>query len=307
MLHHTFSEDIKDELCHFEYLSCNKKAILSSFLTNLLMINFSNNGEEWELRSQHLPTIKLISAFLSELFKVHKKILVSKEKALNKHRAYKLLFNINHKEAVDSLQLNETYPKRILKNSIDKRAYLVGAFLSGGSIGSIDKSQYHLEIRSNKLNYLRLIQKLLHEFNLSITLLQRKNTYVLYIKKAIDVSDFLKIIGANVAMQHLEDKIIARDYYTNLRRMNNLDVANLNKTVSAGQTQIQMINKIRKSNEFKNQPDKFKFYCSIRLQNPEASLKEIVSIFNNKYRISITRTGINHYVIKIKELFKALL
>jgi DNA-binding protein WhiA len=254
-----------------------------------------------------LPTIKLISAFLSELFKVHKKILVSKEKALNKHRAYKLLFNINHKEAVDSLQLNETYPKRILKNSIDKRAYLVGAFLSGGSIGSIDKSQYHLEIRSNKLNYLRLIQKLLHEFNLSITLLQRKNTYVLYIKKAIDVSDFLKIIGANVAMQHLEDKIIARDYYTNLRRMNNLDVANLNKTVSAGQTQIQMINKIRKSNEFKNQPDKFKFYCSIRLQNPEASLKEIVSIFNNKYRISITRTGINHYVIKIKELFKALL
>jgi DNA-binding protein WhiA len=104
-------------------------------------------------------------------------------------------------------------------------------------------------------------------------------------------------------MQELEDKIIARDYYTNVQRLNNLDIANLHKSSLAGIEQVKMIKKIRNLNEFKNAPDKFRFYCSIRLQNPEASLSEMVKIFQNKYQIKITRTGINHYVMKIKDLF----
>jgi DNA-binding protein WhiA len=125
----------------------------------------------------------------------------------------------------------------------------------------------------------------------------------LYIKKSADVSDFLKIIGANHSMYELEDKVIARDYYTNIQRLNNLDMANLHKSSLAGFVQIKMIKQIRHTKEFQSQPDKFKFYCSIRLQNPHSSLSEIVSIFKNKYKIQITRTGINHYVLKIKELF----
>jgi DNA-binding protein WhiA len=199
--------------------------------------------------------------------------------------------------------LNSPTPNNILKTSVDQRAYLVGAFLSGGSINSIDKSIYHLEIRSNKINYLRLIQRILEKFNISISLLKRRNNYVLYIKKATDVSDFLKIIGANNAMQDLEDKIIARDYYANIKRLNNLDMANLNKTSSAGLRQVKMIKAIRYSNDFKNQADKFRFFCTLRLQYPEASLSEMVKIFQTKYKITITRTGINHYAMKIKEIF----
>jgi DNA-binding protein WhiA len=201
------------------------------------------------------------------------------------------------------LELDAKEPIRLLAKIIDQRAYLVGAFLSGGSISSIEKSIYHLEIRSTKINYLRLIQKLLEQFNVSISLLKRRNIFVLYIKKATDVSDFLKIIGANHSMYELEDKIIARDYYANIQRLNNLDVANLHKSSHAGIQQIKMIKLIRDSNEFKNQSDKFKFYCSIRLQNPYASLSEMVKIFQDRYKIRITRTGINHYVMKIKELF----
>jgi DNA-binding protein WhiA len=67
-----------------------------------------------------------------------------------------------------------------------------------------------------------------------------------------------------------------------------------------------MINVIRKTKSFKEQPDKFRFYCSLRLQNPEAPLSEMVKIFENKYQIKITRTGINHYVLKIKKLFNKI-
>jgi DNA-binding protein WhiA len=67
-----------------------------------------------------------------------------------------------------------------------------------------------------------------------------------------------------------------------------------------------MINAIRKTKAFKAQPDKFRFYCSLRLQHSEAPLSEMVDIFMNKYRIKITRTGINHYVLKIKKIFANL-
>jgi DNA-binding protein WhiA len=225
---------------------------------------------------------------------------------LNNRRTYRLIIDGNFKQIANDLQLNSLTPNNILKTIVDQRAYLVGAFLSGGSINSIDKSVYHLEIRSSKINYLRLVQKILEKFNISISLLKRRNNFVLYIKKATDVSDFLKIIGANNAMQDLEDKIIARDYYANIKRLNNLDMANLNKTSSAGLKQVKMIKAIRYSNDFKNQPDKFRFFCTLRLQYPEASLSEMVKIFQTKYKITITRTGINHYAMKIKEIFDAI-
>jgi DNA-binding protein WhiA len=224
---------------------------------------------------------------------------------INNRRIYKLTLEGNFEQINSDLQLNEIYPKQILGNSINVRAYLAGAFLSGGSINSVEKSNYHLEIRSSKLQYLRLIQKLLQPFNISITLLKRKNNYVLYIKKAANVSDFLKIIGANSAMMQLEEVIISRDYYNNVQKLNNLDIANLRKSSVAGQTQVMMINRIRKSKLFKEQPDKFKFYCSLKLQNPEASLTEMVHIFQKKYQINMTRTGINHYVLKIKKIFNS--
>jgi DNA-binding protein WhiA len=129
---------------------------------------------------------------------------------------------------------------------------------------------------------------------------------MLYIKKNIDISDFLKIIGANESMQQWEEKIISRDYYNNVNKLNNLDIANLRKTSSAGVEQVKMINVIRKTRIFKSQPDKFRFYCSLRLQHPEAPLSEMVDIFMNKYRIKITRTGINHYVLKIRRIFRNL-
>ncbi|GHU32233.1 hypothetical protein FACS1894166_05140 [Bacilli bacterium] len=244
----------------------------------------------------------MINNFVEELYTTDKEISFTDVNKLNNRRTYKLSIKGNFRQISTDLQLNESYPTSILKNINDQRAYLVGAFLSGGSISSINKSVYHLEIRSSKANYLRLLQKLLVRFHISISMLKRKDHYVLYIKKATDISDFLKIIGAKNGMQQMEDKIISRDYFTSVNRLNNLDVANLKKSMSAGVEQVKMIIKIRDTNEYKDQLDKFKFFCTVRLANPEASLTEIKQIFKTKYGITITRTGLNHYVLKLKYL-----
>jgi DNA-binding transcriptional regulator WhiA len=41
----TFSEEIKEELAHYEYENDAMKAILSSFFSNNLVIAFNNNVE----------------------------------------------------------------------------------------------------------------------------------------------------------------------------------------------------------------------------------------------------------------------
>ena len=185
-----------------------------------------------------------------------------------------------------------------------KRAFLSGAFLSGGSIGGIDKSIYHLEIRSNKAEYLRILQKILMDFQLSPTILKRKYSYVIYIKRSFEISDFLKLVGAMDAMFELEETIAVRDYNNNIHRMNNLDIANMEKTAKSGMEQVEMINKIIDTQQYATSSEKFKNFCQLRLENPTLSLSGLQEKYYNKYKIKVTRTGLNHYVIKLKELSK---
>jgi DNA-binding transcriptional regulator WhiA len=41
----TFSENVKEELTRFEYEESSIRAILSSFITNNLVISFNDHGE----------------------------------------------------------------------------------------------------------------------------------------------------------------------------------------------------------------------------------------------------------------------
>jgi DNA-binding protein WhiA len=148
-----------------------------------------------------MPILKLLNNFFSELYDVQKEMSFTNIQKINNRRIYRLMIKGNFQQITSDLELNNLLPKHLLNSAENKRAYLVGAFLSGGSINSIEGNNHHLEIRSTKVNYLRLIQKILHEFNISMSILQRKNIYMLYIKRNMDISDFLKIIGANEAMQ----------------------------------------------------------------------------------------------------------
>jgi DNA-binding protein WhiA len=67
-----------------------------------------------------------------------------------------------------------------------------------------------------------------------------------------------------------------------------------------------MIHKVKNTPWFAKQSDKFKFFCSIRLMHPESSFKDITDIFINKYKIKITRGGINHFIIKIRNFYQTV-
>ncbi|MDE6476763.1 MAG: DNA-binding protein WhiA [Mycoplasmoidaceae bacterium] len=245
--------------------------------------------------------VRFISNIFSELFDVDKKIMYSNIKHLNNKRDYLLSINANFDQIINDLGIYKK-PIDVIQTNAQMKGVLVGAFLSGGSVNSASDRRYHLELRSNNISYLLFIQTILNKFNISIALLQRRKSYILYIKKSYDISDFLKLIGANNCMLEFEDQKISRDLFTQIHRLNNLDISNIKKSSAAGNKQIQKINQIINTDLFKKQTNKFKIFCQIRLKNPNASLNEISKIFLKDYNIKIQRTSVNHLVNKLMSL-----
>lgn len=304
----TYSETVKEEVTHLEFNTDCKKAILSAFLSNVLQMSIVNNNVVWYIDSHFSSISRFITTILNEIYHLEHELSYSELNNFYKKRTYRLIIKDQRFEKIlEELSVFDETHRNVVNSNETKRAFLVGAFLSGGSISDINKSIYHLEIRSNKITYLRFIQTLLSDFSISITLLKRRYTNVLYIKKANDISDFLKIIGATNSMQKLEDVIISRDFNNQIHRLNNLDISNMTKTVNSANEQVKMINAIKNSKEYNEQKNKFKFFCELRLTNPTSSLQELSELYFEKYNIKISRTGINHHIIKLKQIYRNLL
>ena len=304
----TYSETVKEEVTHLEFNTDCKKAILSAFLSNVLQMSIVNNNVVWYIDSHFFFFLRFITTTLNVIYHLEHELSYSELNNFYKKRTYRLIIKDQRFEKIlEELSVFDETHRNVVNSNETKRAFLVGAFLSGGSISDINKSIYHLEIRSSKITYLRFIQTLLSDFSISITLLKRRYTNVLYIKKANDISDFLKIIGATNSMQKLEDVIISRDFNNQIHRLNNLDISNMTKTVNSANEQVKMINAIKNSKEYNEQKNKFKFFCELRLTNPTSSLQELSELYFEKYNIKISRTGINHHIIKLKQIYRNLL
>lgn len=195
----TFSEQVKQEIVNLTFNDNQLKALLSSFITNALSMSITNSQTVWELKSQSAQTIRFLTNNLSKLFGLKYQLSYTANSSKNQKRIYKLSIFDQFEVLTKQLELFNK-PKKIISNETSKRAYLAGAFLSDGSISSLEKSQYHLELGSNNLEYLRILQSLLVKYHISMTLMKRKYDYCLYLKKSEAISDFLKVIGANEAM-----------------------------------------------------------------------------------------------------------
>lgn len=299
----TFSEKVKKEITSLKFKKCCIKSLLSSFIVNNMAIILNSEGVSWQLRTQFRFIVSFVSQNICNLYNVKKQLSYTEIQKMNNHRVYMLSLTGDLDKIENDLKIHGNY-NSIIKNECCKRAYVAGAFMSGGSINSLDKKGYHLEIRSYHIEYLRNLQKILEEFKIPVVLFKRTKEYILYIKKSDHISDFLKLICTFDCFSEFEDLRIQRDFNIQVVRLNNLDLSNMKKTINAGSKQVKQIIEIMNTPEFLKQPLKFKQFCDIRIKKQAVSLSEIAIIMKQKFNVSITRTGLNHYVRKINSLAK---
>lgn len=190
----------------------------------------------------------------------------------------------------------------IADSEAEMRAYLRGSFLTKGSINDPKTSRYHLEYLIDEKEEAEFIQKLLNNFSLNSKILSREKGYMVYIKEAEKIGDFLRIISAFNAVLYYEDIRIYRDHKNMTNRLNNCEQANIDKIVETATKQLEDIRYLKENLGIELLDDKTKEIIDYREKYPEASLLELSEIISYETGKSITKSGLNHRFRKIREL-----
>ena len=195
-----------------------------------------------------------------------------------------------------------TVPEYIVGANEEIRGYLRGVFLGVGSINDPKTSRYHMELLIREAGESVFVQKLLNIFDLNAKILSRDKGFMIYIKEAEKISDFLKIIGASKAVMYFEDVRVYRDKKNNTNRLNNMEQANMDRIIETATSQLEDIQIIEENDGVMLLDDKVKEVLEYRKKYPEASLKELAEIISLETNKSITKSGLNHRLRKITDL-----
>lgn len=185
----------------------------------------------------------------------------------------------------------------LIKNSCCRRAYLRGVFLCVGSMSDPVKG-YHLELVTDNERKAFQIQQIIREFELDAKIIRRKKYFVVYLKEGSNIVDFLNICEAHVSLMQFENERIVKEMRNSINRRVNCETANITKTVNAATKQISDIGKIRDTIGFSNLPQNLREMAMVRLEYPDASLKELGGYLEPP----VGKSGVNHRLRKLSEI-----
>lgn len=189
----------------------------------------------------------------------------------------------------------------ILMQTCCKRAYLRGVFMAAGSISNPQKS-YHFEIVCKSSSQAEQIQEILKGFDTDAKIVGRKSHYVVYLKEGSNIVDCLNVMEAYVSLMNLENVRILKEMRNSVNRKVNCETANIKKTVNAAVKQIEDIELIRDKAGFEKLPDVLKETARLRLEYPEATLKELGGYFDPP----VGKSGVNHRLKKLSAIAEEL-
>jgi hypothetical protein len=182
-----------------------------------------------------------------------------------------------------------------------RKTIIRGAFLGAGYVTDPEKN-YHLEITFGDEKNAEYIMNLCKFYGIEFKMIPNKDKFMIYLKEVDQISMYLACIGANKAVLKLEDIRLFKEMKNNVNRMVNCESANLNKTVDAAITQIEEINYLKKVKKFEDLSPELREVACLRLEHPEASLKELGELLTDP----IGKSGVNHRFKKIHNLVEEL-
>lgn len=189
----------------------------------------------------------------------------------------------------------------LLQQMCCRRAFIRGAFLAGGSISDPNKS-YHFEIVCRTLEQAEQLRDMINSFEMEAKIVERKKYQVVYLKEGAQIVDMLNIMEAHVALMNLENVRILKEMRNSVNRKVNCETANISKTVNAAVKQLEDIQYIRDNAGLDSLPDNLRAVALLRLENPDAPLKELGTFLNPP----VGKSGVNHRLRKISEIAEGL-
>lgn len=310
----SFSSKVKGEIARYSELTRSEAlAQISAIMKVSGTIGFSGSGLSFKITTENPSSARLIFTLLKTHFNIHSKLMVKRSNSLKKNNIYMVV--INEEMGVRGLlqetgilieidgviSLNYRIQKEMVKTDEEKRAYIRGAFLGGGSISNPEKT-YHLEFVTHSEEYAVDLCKLINTYGLNSKVIQRKNSFIIYIKEGEQIVDLLNIVGAHSCLLELENIRIMKEMRNNVNRLVNCETANLSKTVNAAVRQVESIKLIQREIGLKRLPKNLREVAELRLNYPDESLKDLGEMLNPP----VGKSGVNHRLRKIEKIAEEL-
>lgn len=303
----SYASDVKKELTSLAVHPEHAKAELAAFLRMNGVLNLHDHQFSLDITTENPAIARRIFTLIKVAFGVEPLLIVSRKMKLKKNNQYLVRLQQHVSDILQALQIWDTnkglitgIPERIMTSREGAMSYLRGAFLAGGSVNNPETSRYHLEIYSTYEDHNEDLAKLMNQFfYLNAKTTKRRSGYIVYLKEAEKIGDFLHIVGALNAMLSFEDLRIMRDMRNSVNRLVNCDTANLKKTATAAAKQVEDIQLIDEKKGLETLPEKLQNLARFRLTHPELSLKEVAAQVPDG---PISKSGVNHRFKKLHEI-----
>jgi len=298
----SYAKRVKEELSHLTLSKSEEIAEISAMIELGTEFQISKNQKSLWFKTNNPTIARRFLTLLKKNYDIGNTMLTKRQGNFN--RGFQIELGITDDLDAIILEhsiLSETDNTYLLTlTDEDKKAYLRGAFLTSGSVNDPKRSEYHLEIYSENKKAILRVLKLMNYFDLNAKLTTRRNGVICYIKEVSKIEDFLRLIGAFEMVYLFEDIRIKRDFNNSINRVLNCEIANEKKALNAANEQLRNIKIIENHKE--KMTDKLYMVAKLRRKNPLATLNELVLLYEEEYNEKISKSGLNHRFIKIKEI-----
>ena len=301
----SYTSKIKEEIIE-EKLS---KSDEYYFLTSFIKYASRYSNESLTLTFENPKIARIMYNLISKEYLIRPQITIRIQKRFRTKQIYILSIKNGINKILEDCNIKIKNGKIInedidLKKDNEKKSYIKGTFLATGSVSDPNTSGYHMEFVFNSKKTSDFISNILHEFSINSKVIKRNSKYMVYIKASEEISDILKLFEANQSFFYFEDVRTKKDHINMVNRLNNCEQANLDKTINTGLRQLDDIKYLKDNDLITLLDEKTVLIMNYREKYPELSYQELSEVISMETNYHITKSGINHHFIKMRDLME---
>ncbi len=211
---------------------------------------------------------------------------------------YEMLIDLNFKTKLDLSLFSEECDKLTLLKSF----FLMNGRFYYNQDNNLNSKGYSLEFVLRDEHNANVVLDLLKNYGFELKKIKRQSNFVIYTKNSNVISDLLVLLGATYTALDIQNSLAIREMRNNVNRQNNCFESNLDKTLTASQTQLNAINYIVDNYSIDYLDESLREVALARIANPDVSLNELRTLLGN----NISRAGIKYRLDKIIEIYNKL-
>ncbi len=307
-----FSQTVRDEVARAPITKCEYciKAELAAIFHIAGSIHIAGQHRiSLSISTEAAVVARRVVRLLKDSYHLESEVRVEQIEKLGKLHRYNLMINSQaglHEMLYDlgmltrEHSLERSIRSELLKGSCCRASFLRGAFLAGGSVTDPQKKTYHLELVTHNEEFADGLVYLMNLQGIKAKIGARKDQILVYLKDSAAIIHFLSLINAHTAVIKLEEVKVIKGLRGEVNRIVNCETANLEKTLHAAWNQVETIQQLMRESGIVNLPVKLRETAELRLEYPEASLKEL----GEYHQPPISKSAVNHRLRLILEYAK---